>query len=220
MIVHDPKFILIHIPKTGGSSIEKLYSFKWSSKNRIDNPFHIDRVEKELEPHLPARVLQRSFPDTFKNSFKAAFVRNSWEYVLSAYFWLKKYTGLRHEFNYWVQNEFIDTRERENYIFMRWCQLDWITNEAGNLLVDFIGRTENLQRHFDFCCEMMDTPTRKLKKYNRTLHWHYSHYYNEKSIEQIKERYRKDIEFFGFEFDRPASRWSSSTKKIYPPILQ
>ena len=76
-----------------------------------------------------------------------------------------------------------------------------MTDKQGNMLIDFVGRFENLQNDFDYACEKIGIPKKKLphmvKSENRK---HYTEYYNEKTKSIIANKYAKDIEYFNYRY--------------------
>ena len=201
MILHDQKLIYIHVPKTAGRSVEKAFAFEIVPRRSIDDPFGVREVLRESEKHLPAAVLQRSFPDAFASYYKVGFVRNSWDRIVSAYFWLRASCNLRRGFKDWVMQDFVDTPPRERNIFVEPYQLDWLTDEDGNIIVDYIGRFEKLTQSFSEVCDHIGAVNVKLPHCNKTEHEHYSTYYDAETRDRIAKRYEKDNQFFGFEFE-------------------
>ena len=91
-------------------------------------------------------------------------------------------------------------------------QLSWITDEDGKLAVDFIGRFENINEDFRTIMNKVNEihPLPAEAKGNWDLRqsnsasrgYHYSWYYDDVTVEKVREHYRTDIEEFGYDFER------------------
>jgi hypothetical protein len=66
--------------------------------------------------------------------------------------------------------------------------------------MDFIGKFENLQKDFDYVMNRLNLPQQKLTHENCTLHKPYRDYYDDETEEVVAERYKDDINCFGYEF--------------------
>jgi len=161
-----------------------------------------------------------------KNYFKFAFVRNPWDRAVSRYFYVKANSKKKERikryrnstFEEYVRDEnnefFLDTkryaksfpgrRVHLEKIMKKYSpfenQLDWITDENGKVLINFIGRFENLDRDFKTICQKIGIPPVSLKHTNKSKHKHYSKYYNKETRKIIAEKYCRDIEYFGYKF--------------------
>jgi hypothetical protein len=90
-------------------------------------------------------------------------------------------------------------------------QLSSITDENGKIAVDFIGRYENVKADFQTILtkinEQHPLPTSKpsywvlpVKNTSNRGH-HYSYYYDDKTVESVREHCKVDIEEFGYEYE-------------------
>ena len=202
MIDHTKKIIFVHIPKNAGESMEICLDGYKDIKKLSD-------VENDVVlQHLKACELQeRLGNEIFNNYFKFTFVRNPFSKCLSEYYWEKNHLGESLDFNDWVKNRLGDLiNQSENNIKMRQKhnleQYKFIYDKLDNCLVDFIGRFENIQEDFDTVCEKIGIPRQKLPHKNKSKHKHYTEYYDEETKQIVAEMYAKDIERFGYEFDK------------------
>ena len=206
---NEDKSIFIHICKCGGTSIhdllgpqEKIWrrdsaniGFAWEEEYKALSlcgaHFTIEAIRKEIDPRI------------FEKTFKFAVVRNPWSRLVSAY----HYGSLTHarSFDHFVENinEYVwceDFKKILKAVHALNC-LDWISDDRGNVLVDFVAKIENLQGDFNIICDRMGIPRQQLPHTNKSDHKHYSEYYNDKTKQIVAERYAKDIEYFGYEFE-------------------
>lgn len=171
MICHHYKCIFVHIPKTAGQSIEHVFldllDLKWQTRAPLLLR-HNDRPE--LGPpnlaHLKAdEYVQFKYltKEMFEEYFKFAFVRNPWSRMVSIY----KYLGYNQKchFKAFLLGEFKNKILRDKYWFV--CpQSDFIYSDNRKLLVDYVGRFENLQNDFDFVCKEIGLPLTQLPLVN------------------------------------------------------
>jgi hypothetical protein len=70
--------------------------------------------------------------------------------------------------------------------------------------VDFVGRFESLESDFRQACRIIGLrPIPPLPHANNSHRKrHYSAYYDDESVEWIRERFAKDIDYFGYKFRR------------------
>ena len=202
MISDAHKFILIHVNKTGGTSIEKA--------------FEPDADQRDVRhKHEPVAFYKETFPDQFRTYFKFAFVRNPWDWLVSRYHWGKDRQRL---FDYsfdeflWRLKKLIRLSERasERVLWLEDMalkpQLDWLTIR-GAIAVDFVGRFENLQSDFDLVCSRLRIEPRALQHVYKTNHAHYADYYSDENRKVVEQLYTVDIATFGYRFEeapRPA----------------
>jgi len=204
LINHRHKFIFVHINKCAGQSVRRALPRGTRGHNTIQH--YLALVEKE-----------RRDPSEY---FKFTIVRNPWDKVVSFYHYHKKRKwelfpwtlDNEPDFNTFIQRLFVDDggalavdvfrgRSGESTHHLRLSNsLDWISDEDGNVLVDFIGRVENLQLDFNEICDRIGIKRRQLSHVNRSPHKPYHEYYNDISKDIVAERFQKDIDFFDYRF--------------------
>jgi len=79
-------------------------------------------------------------------------------------------------------------------------QLDYISEEDGSLIVDFVGKFENLNTDSYTVFQNLGLDNVRLPHKNSSKHRNYRTYYTEETKEEVSKRFARDIEFFGYEF--------------------
>ena len=231
MLSHEYRCVFVHIPKTAGQSIEQfflnLHKLTWSQTDR-------DRLlmRKNQDPAKgPSRLAHMTAEEyyqcghiseqTFNNYFSFAFVRNPWARLVSEYLHKKidKEMSLK-EFVLEGLPHPDPLCDKHRHIIP---QSDFIFDDRGNQIVDFVGRFENLQRDFDHVCRQLGledstlphrnssySPRRLLLRKIRHLFnsqqrvkKHYTEYYDEELFEIVADMYAEDIKRFNYQFEAP-----------------
>lgn len=191
MISHPKKFIFVHITKTGGTSID-IALRKYTKNGKTHQS--ISEMKEEAAKNFG-----------FNNYFKFCFVRNPWDKMVSQYFYIKKKIAYDKSFKEFIidfkstPNDW-DFKNKNFPVKYQPVQKKWICGDKGEVLMDFVGRFENLQEDFDTICDKIDLPKRELPHRNSTNHNHYSEYYNKETREIISQKFSEDIEYFGYKF--------------------
>jgi len=207
VISHIKKYIFIHVYKVAGGSIrnhlhrygnaslltkvDKLKSILGMKSNIFSDNFNDHIRANELKEQIPSNI--------FDSYFKFAFVRNPWDWQVSLYHYtLETPSHPQHQFLHAMANfeEYIEWRVNNEVRF----QKDFVCDEEGNLLVDFIGKFENLYEDYNAICKTLNIPDAKLPHRNKSNHKNYKKYYNSITKELIAKAFKKDIDFFEYTF--------------------
>jgi hypothetical protein len=203
LLSRQKKFLFVHIQKTGGTSLHQALQ---SAIPDLETFRGTHDHAAWARPHLAAE---------WGSYFKAAFVRNPWDRLVSWYsmiagqsedpYCLWKYVRERASSFEEFLDRCIDTIEdidgTKSFLFN---QLDYLSDGHGRLLVDFVGRFEYLAYHTDRLFEHLGLEAPNLPHARRSQHRHYSTYYTERTRQLVEERYRHDIDYFGYTFERAA----------------
>jgi chondroitin 4-sulfotransferase 11 len=196
MIDHKNKIIFAHIPKTGGTSVEKLFPEGFGPQ------------------HHPLSWFKKQRPHIYKKYFKFSICRNPYDKIVSEYFWhvhdpLNQFKG---RFQCLSFNEFVKLFFKIDGSFLEfkydgWFEMHFETHRMPQTFfldpvsdLDFIIRFENLQEDFDIVCEKIAIPQQQLPHQNKTKHKCYTEYYDDETREIVTKKYGLDIEYFGYEF--------------------
>ena len=190
----DFKCIFVHIPKTGGVTINNSYFNSLGGVHRTIKDYQLIFNKKE-----------------FFEYFKFAFVRNPWDRLVSTYFhykrggfhsndkeWYKsnlsKYNGFEEFVTEWVNKENINKRPHFK------PQHEFITIN-GEIFVDRIFRFEQFKEAIQEINNKLNLEISipHLNKSNNRAK-DYKSYYSERTKKIVKEVYFEDIEIFKYSF--------------------
>lgn len=213
MISRQHHCIFVHIPRTGGASIENVIWPGERSEADLWMGFvrpHYNKYQTGGLQHLYARHIRREVgEDIFHDFFKFAFVRNPWDRLVSQYSYLERRPDLR---------EFMQVPEGtpfSDYIQLAFDsghvqaapQADFIYGEDGELLVDFIGRFERLAQDAATVFERIGLDEASLPAANASQRARdYRSYYDSASAQRVADLYARDIEKFNYRFDTPPAQ--------------
>jgi hypothetical protein len=217
MISHANQYIFVHIPKCGGTSIEKaLLTIENVDLNigKGGNPatagFGLNRLSKEDKREYMVGIhgKQHLFLDKFpprcqEEYFCFTFVRNPWDLLVSKYFyfrrWYKRGASAENPLRRSVSFKEMITRMDDSRMYPR-HRLKFNQTDFINSNINYIGRFENLEVDFKKICVALDLNPPKLEHINTTKHAPYWEYYDEETREIVATKYKKDIETFGYKF--------------------
>jgi hypothetical protein len=206
MISHKHRCIFVHIPKTGGSSIEDVI---WPGERTEADLWmgftsrYRNRYQTGGLQHLLARQIREEVgAEVFDSYFKFTFVRNPWDKAVSQFASMGDRADLRELIGMAPDaslSEYLQLTERHSHV--QWeRQVEFLHDENRAPLVDFVGRFENLKHDAQVVFERLGIRCR-LPHRNRSRHRHYRKYFDDRSREWIHSHYREDVELFGYDFD-------------------
>jgi len=139
-IIKEYNLLFIHIPKTGGSSIENLFgiygipnpNILWDLKEE-----NINGIQMALQ-HFTPEVLRERLGEKYNDYFKFTFTRNPYNKILSEFSWKTRSTNMNY-FNQWLP-EYLKNIDTDHKL----PQTEYIDDT-----VDFIGKLENYQEDFN-----------------------------------------------------------------------
>ncbi|PSF39495.1 hypothetical protein C7H19_01525 [Aphanothece hegewaldii CCALA 016] len=209
IISHKYKFIFIHVNKCGGSSITDALIPQLGEKDIVlgvtpegEKLSEQWRKTNGLHKHVKAAIAKEVLgEEIWNNYFKFSFVRNPWDLLVSTYHW-------------WLSTKWDDDKQTgqqirsmknfEEYVLSPYCRkgnsLKFLCDENENILVDFIGKQETLERDFAYVCGRVGLPNIDLPRKNISKHEHYTSYYNDETKLIVKRKFNKDIKTFNYSF--------------------
>ena len=183
-----------------------------------------------LDPHSTVQEIITKFGyEEFMKVYSFGFTRNPWDRAVSCFFMLKQRHKVEEfknlKFEEWLKKTYENCRYlAANNLYPDGPHIDdrfmspgdadfswygpWIKScydyfaYEGKIVVDFIGRFENLQQDFNTICRnvgIQDPP--RLKRHQKTRHKPYMKYYPSQELKDMAEYiYKKDVDHFGYTF--------------------
>lgn len=192
------KCIFIHIPKSAGISINKsLFGNLGGGHASID------------------WYIRKYGASTVKQYFKFTFVRNPWDRLYSAFYFLQQ-GGINEEDKAFYNNHLKHISTFELFV-MEWLtpeklqaywhfmpQYQFITAKQNRekILVDFVGRYERLEDDFAYLAKKLNLQNKNLLKVNSSQGKknNYREAYTNEMVEKVSILYAEDIKFFNYHF--------------------
>ncbi len=207
MISHDRRCIFIHIPKTGGTSIEDAI---WPKPRREEDLWmgFVAPGRNKYQPgglqHLLARQVRLEVgADVFARYFKFAIIRNPWDRVISQYRYLAQRPDLQDYIGVKADAplaQYLDAASRSDHVQVM-PQLAFLRDEDGTILVDMIGRFENLAADAARIFDAIGLGSTVLPHRTRSDRMaDYRAYYDDETRQRVAELYAGDIAHFGYAF--------------------
>lgn len=187
--------VFIHVPKSAGTSVLQALGKKNGGRD-----------------HLPWYVYYTANPSYFAKAFKFSFVRNPWSKALSAYSYLKyggnqkgdleasKIINQYGDFDDFIINGLGRGHFRNHLLFLP--QSEFVVNGAGNVVVDFLGRFENLEKDFLTVAKKLHLK-HKIPITNQGVICHQGYraaYQKSEAVEVVGNIYSQDVRIFGYDF--------------------
>ena len=201
MISFQKQFLFVHVPRTGGNSIQSVLK-DYSEDEIVALRGEQDGIERfglrnpkyKIKKHSTLAEYRDALgEEQFGNLYKFTCVRNPWDRMISYYFRPTRRT------NAWDKKEF------KKMVLKALSLTDYLRLEKddkdpfGN--VDCIMRFESLSDDFHSVSANLDIPTASLPKYNRSSRENYAKYYDDHLRELVQERFAAEINRFGYTFD-------------------
>ncbi|HVF37606.1 MAG TPA: sulfotransferase family 2 domain-containing protein [Sphingomicrobium sp.] len=211
LVSRKRNFVFVHVQKTAGTSLQRVLR-EQSPDARLWHGRH---------GHASAAIadIGRSKWDRF---FTFGFVRNPWDRLVSHYSMIREkidaltpaqrqqarpfetqlWNYVLHfsdDFDSFLTNCTGLIYDRDCYKSFLFNQLDYLSDQQGELAVDFVGRFESFAADANEALRRIGIEA-EVPSLNRSDHSHYRDYYTPRTRDLVAARFRRDIAAFGYEF--------------------
>lgn len=202
-IISDLRCIFIHIPKTGGTSIEYLLGINVNDLTPDTEKIFGIKDNKVLQ-HLTAMELRKEYipRDKFEGYFKFAFVRNPYDRILSEYLWhIQRTKTIKCSFRDFLLaiDKLGDRWKKDGHLKL---QSDYIYDDKSNLCIDFLGRFEHLNKDWEFIAKKLhiekELPKLQTSYRKKQYRKNYMEFFTEETKEMVYNKYYKDFINLGY----------------------
>ncbi len=198
MISHKYKFIFIHIPKTGGSSIRQSLSAIAPRQDRA--------ALNRFGAHITATDMKKRVrPEVWDTYFKFAFVRNPYDRLVSLWYYVRRIRPRIRNPGNWIEAymrkypTITSLLANPSFSTTR-LQWEYVYDEHENLQVDYVGRFERLALDWNYVLGRINIPQISLRYQKKSHHKQFRYYYNPQSIATVTELVEKDLRLFNYSF--------------------
>lgn len=153
-------------------------------------------------PHPTSNEIKNHFSEYWDKYFKFCFVRNPYEMAVSDYIWRVESNNFEITFGEFLERVKIPNKKDPEGVVPT-PKTNWsIYTIDDNVAVDYIARYENIQTEMEYICNTIGIDYNKeLMTYNKNVKsYKYKDYYNERTIELVRDIYKDEINYFGYEF--------------------
>jgi hypothetical protein len=229
-IVSDEyKFVYLVIQKAACSSIKSalvpLFDLDTAQYERTKKDgsrgLRVHKLFDDSGYQIGKEELVSQLDSRYQDYFKFTFVRNPWDRLVSCYSQklldvTKESMGQRSSlsssgsgielyygmpFGDFVRAVYEIPDEKANIHIASQCRT--ICDEEGHIMADFVGRFETLGKDFSYVAEKIGAPELQLPHLLRSSNRSgrsYAEFYDDRLAELVYQRYKKDVELFGYSF--------------------
>ena len=212
IVSHHHQFIFVAIPKTGTHSVREalrphLHPRDWEQCLLfVERYFPVRTLAAIPHGHLSCRQAQPILhPLMWRRYFKFCFVRNPYDRFVSFCYFFNRDNARMQRDPLGTMKQIIQHERSRRHILFR-PQHEFITDADGNVMVEYVGRFEEMQTHFDRICSRLGLPGRVLSITNASNRKPYQQYFDAELRQMVREFYSQDLRLFGYSFEPSANR--------------
>ena len=201
-------FWFVDIPRTSSSSIRAELTSHFGNVHGKLKLFEEEYAAESVFPgHQPARKMRHVLGDSaWRDIFTFTVVRNPWDRAVSLFAYRRRVGDIPGE---WTFREYVrrlaeadSTTEGFKYYGYRWGASDFIVDDDGQIIVDYVARFETRSDDLKVIGGRIGLDRLgDLAIQGTSQGLHYGQSYDSETADVIRNLYRRDIELFGYEFE-------------------
>lgn len=204
-------FWFVDIPRTSSTSIRiglaRHFGTTYGKRNVLERENATSQVFRD---HIPAVEMREILGlRIWSRIFTFTMIRNPWDRAYSMYWYRRKKGKIPPELAFGEYLRALEAKDRRYFTYYgHWLgAVDYILDDEGTPLVDFVARYENRARDLETICSVVGIDTFGELALQRATppDQHYSRYYDRESRDIVARVYRRDIETFHYAFEEPNS---------------
>jgi hypothetical protein len=207
IISHSHRYIFFAIPKTGTHSIRQALRQQMAQQDLeqvglfVQKKFPFPEFKDIGHGHISTQQIRPVLGDEVFNGYtKFAFVRNPFDRFVSYCAFMSRNTNIfETEPMRYMKYVIREQKPLDHLLYQP--QHAMVTDVAGNLQLDFVGRNETMQASYDEICSRLGLQSSVLGKVNSSKHRNYREYYDRDLVGWVSDLYRRDLELFDYRFD-------------------
>ncbi len=207
IVSHYHQFVFFAVPKTGTHSIRRALRPHLARGDLEQVALFEDRqlpfpdLAALRHGHISFQQIQPALGTaTLQRYFKFAFVRNPFDRYVSYCAFISRNSGqfmaAPRDF---MKRVLTELRPDEHLLFRP--QWEFISDGAGVIAMDGLGRFENMQEGFDGICNRIGLSGSILARSNESGRGDYRDYYDDELQSMVADVYSADLRHFGYEFN-------------------
>ena len=200
-LIQEHKAIFLHIPKTGGTSVERFFKVTGDNKDNLwmNRNYNIIKDAKKITSapqHYPLSIVHEKRPDVC-DWFTFTIIRHPYQRILSEYFWRNnrgdnrgKFRFIEDDFNDWLNNKLKFVNDHS-------MPQSWFIDKRCHLIL----RQEKLKEEIEkYLFPILKINRQFIQINNQTLNKYYPNQeeLSQETKDNIYMKYMDDFKRFGF----------------------
>ena len=205
------RFIFVAIPKTATHAFRvalrpHLDARDWEQCGLFETKtFPVEALAQIGHGHITCQQVRPFLvPESWEAFFRFCTVRNPYDRFVSYCYFMNRENGRMEKDPLGTMKHIIEDAEDAKQVLFR-PQSEFVTDEEGRLMVDYVGKFEALQHHFNRICHRVRLPHIQLQRVNVSDSAPRRLCYDQELKEMVQTVYRQDFALFDYPLALPDS---------------